>query len=127
ALLSSGPKIEGLKPIWKGTIETGSEADVDAALQQLQALKVDFVKITDSTLKPELFLYAVSKARAAGLRTSGHIPMGITVRQAIDAGLSSIEHIDYAVRAGVKDEPAIAAAFAAGRLSRGDGGRRAEE
>ncbi len=77
-LLSSGPKIEGIKPVWKGTLETGSTADVDAALARLKALDVDFVKITDSTLKPDLFLYAVSKARAAGLRTSGHIPMAIT-------------------------------------------------
>ena len=123
-LLSSGPKIEGIKPVWKGTLETGSEADVDAAIAKLRALGVDFVKITDSTLKPELFLYAVSKARAAGLRTSGHIPLGITVRQAIDAGLSSIEHMDYAVRAGVKDEPAIAAAFAAGSIDRAEATKR---
>ena len=117
-LLSSGPKIEGIKPVWKGTLETGSQADVDAAIAKLKALDVDFVKITDSTLEPELFLYAVRKARAAGLRTSGHIPMGITVRQAVEAGLSSIEHMDYAVRAGVKDEPAIVAAFAAGSIDR---------
>src|SRR5688500_17356943 len=115
-LLSSGPKIEGIKPVWKGTLEAGSQAEVDAAIARLEALEVDFVKITDSTLKPELFLYAVRKARAAGLRTSGHIPMGITVRQAVDAGLSSIEHMDYAVRAGVKDEAAIVAAFANGSI-----------
>src|SRR6185295_13764065 len=109
---------------WKGTLETGSEADVDAAIAKLKALDVDFVKITDSTLKPELFLYAVSKARAAGLRTSGHIPLGITVRQALDAGLSSIEHIDYAVRAGVRDEAAIEAAFAAGSIDRAEASKR---
>ena len=123
-LLSSGPKIEGIKPVWKGTLETGSEADVDAAIAKLKALDVDFVKITDSTLKPELFLYAVRKARAAGLRTSGHIPLGITVRQALDAGLSSIEHIDYAVRAGVRDEAAIEAAFAAGSIDRAEASKR---
>jgi hypothetical protein len=55
-LLSSGPKIEGIKPVWKGTLETGSEVDVDQAVAKLVALKVDFVKITDNTLKPELFL-----------------------------------------------------------------------
>lgn len=123
-LLSSGPKIEGIKPIWKGTLETGTEADVDAALQKLLALRVDFVKITDSTLKPELFLYAVKRARAAGLKTSGHIPMALTVRQAVDAGLSSIEHLDYAFDAGVKDEAAIAADFAAGRIDRAEASRR---
>jgi imidazolonepropionase-like amidohydrolase len=117
-LLSSGPKIEGIKPVWKGTLEAGSEADVDAAVAKLAALKVDFVKITDSTLKPDLFLYAVRKSREAGLRASGHIPMADTVGQAVDAGISSIEHLDYAYKAGVKDEARIAADFGAGRITR---------
>ncbi len=123
-LLSSGPKIEGIKPIWKGTLETGSRADVDAAIAKLKGLRVDFVKITDSTLDPQLFLYAVAQARAAGLKVSGHIPMAVTVRQALDAGLSSIEHIDYAFKAGAKDEGAIVAEFAAGRITRAEADRR---
>jgi imidazolonepropionase-like amidohydrolase len=119
-LLSSGPKIEGIRPVWKGTLETGSEADVDAAIAKLVALRVDFVKITDSTLRPELFLYAVRRARAAGLRVSGHIPMADTVGQAVDAGISSIEHLSYAYKAGVKDEAQIAAQFGAGTLTRAE-------
>ena len=117
-LFTSGPKIEGIAPIWKGTLETGSEADVDQAIERLKTLRVDFVKITDNTLKPELFLYAVRQSRAAGLRASGHIPLAITVPQAVDAGLSSIEHLDYAYNAGVKDEAAIAADFGAGGITR---------
>lgn len=123
-LLSSGPKIEGIAPVWKGTIEVGSEADVDAAIARLKALNVDFVKITDSTLKPELFLYAVRQARAAGMRTSGHIPQALTVGQALDAGLSSIEHLDYAWHLGVPDEARIAADFAAGRITRAEANAR---
>ncbi len=123
-LLTSGPKIEGLKPVWKGTLETGSTADVDAALAKLKALNVDFVKITDSTLDPQLFLYAVARAKAVGLRTSGHIPMALTVAQAADAGLSSIEHIDYAYKAGAAAEAAVAADFAAGRIDRAEANRR---
>ncbi|MFD1218106.1 MULTISPECIES: amidohydrolase family protein [Microbulbifer] len=119
-LLSSGPKIEGMDPVWKGTIETGSKADVDRAIEYLQALDVDFVKVTDSTLKPELFLYALRQARGAGLRTSGHIPMQLTLGQAVDAGLSSIEHLGYAYNAGAKDEAEIAADFAAGRITRAE-------
>ncbi len=117
-LYTSGPKIEGLKPIWKGTIETGSRADVDRALDRLQGLRADFVKITDSTLDPQLFLYALSAAKARGLKTSGHIPMALTVDQAIDAGISSIEHLDYAFKAGVAGESGIAADFAAGTIDR---------
>jgi imidazolonepropionase-like amidohydrolase len=123
-LLTSGAKIEGLKPVWKGTIEVGSRADADAALARLQRDRVDFVKITDSTLDPQLFLYALARAKALGLRTSGHIPMALTVGQAVDAGISSIEHLDYAYKAGVKDEAAIAADFAAGRIDRAEASRR---
>lgn len=124
-LLTSGAKIEGIAPLWKGTIEVGSEADVDAALARLkQRDKVDFVKITDSTLKPELFLYALRQAKALGLRTSGHIPMALTVDQAVNAGISSIEHLDYAYNAGAKDEAAVAADFAAGRIDRAEANRR---
>lgn len=116
-IYSSGPKIEGLKPIWKGTVEVGSEADVNAALDRLQGLKVDFVKITDNTLKPELFLYALRTAKARGMTTSAHIPAAITVDQASEAGLGSIEHMGYAMRMGSPQEAAIAADFAAGRLT----------
>jgi imidazolonepropionase-like amidohydrolase len=116
-VFTSGPKIEGIAPIWKGVIETGSEADVDAALDRLQALGVDFIKITDNTLKPELFLYAVREAKTRGVRTSAHIPMSLTVLEAAEAGLSSIEHLDYAMKAGSRDEAAIAADYLAGRYT----------
>ncbi len=123
-LFTSGAKIEGIKPVWKGTLEVGSQADLDAAFVRLKKDQVDFVKITDSTLTPELFLAAVRGARANGLRASGHIPMALTVQQAVDAGISSIEHLDYAYKAGVKDEAAIAADFAAKRIDRAEANRR---
>lgn len=116
-IFTSGPKIEGIAPVWKGVIETGSEADVDAALDRLQALRVDFVKITDNTLTPELFLYAVREAKKRGMKTSAHIPASITVLTAAEAGLSSIEHLDYAMKAGSRDEAAIAADYLAGKYT----------
>lgn len=126
-LFSSGAKLEGIRPVWKGTIEVGNQADVDAALVRLQKDRVDFMKITDSTLDPQLFLYAVSRAKQLGLRSSGHIPMALTVQQAVDAGISSIEHLDYAYKAGVKDEASIAADFAAGRIDRAEASRRLDQ
>ena len=122
-LFTSGAKIEGVKPVWKGTIEVGNQADLDAAFVRLKEDRVDFVKITDSTLSPDLFLAAVRGARANGLRASGHIPMALTVQQAVDAGISSIEHLDYAYKAGVKNEAEIAAAFADKRIDRAEANR----
>ena len=123
-LFTSGAKLEGIHPIWKGTLEVGSQGDVDAALSRLTRDRVDFVKITDSTMDPNLFLYALSRVHGMGMRASGHIPLQLTVQQAVDSGISSIEHIDYAYQAGVKDEASIAADFAAGRIDRAEAYRR---
>lgn len=123
-IYTSGPKIEGLKPIWKGTLEVGSEAEVDAALTKLQGLRVDFVKVTDNTLTPDLFLYTLKQAKARGLTTSAHIPAAITVEQASEAGLGSIEHMGYALKMGSPQEAQIAADVAAGRITGAEAGVR---
>ena len=119
-IFTSGPKLEGYKPLWKGTIEVGTPAEVDAALDRLQAMKVDFVKITDNTLKPEIFLYALGAAKKRGLKTSAHTPFALTIEQAAKAGLSSVEHIDYLIKAGSPDEAKIGVAYTAGTLSYGE-------
>jgi len=118
-IYTSGPKLEGYKPIWKGTLEVGTPAEVNAALDKLQAMKVDFVKITDNTLKPDTFLYAVKEAKRRGLRTSAHTPYALTIDQAVDDGLSSIEHIDYLIKAGSPKEAEIGAAYAASKVTYG--------
>lgn len=119
-IFTSGPKLEGYKPLWKGTIEVGTPAEVDQALDRLQAMQVDFIKITDNTLNPEIFLYAVKAAKARGLQTSAHTPFALTIEQAAAAGLSSVEHLDYLIKAGSPDEASIGADYAAGKLSYGD-------
>jgi len=119
-IYTSGPKLEGHKPIWKGTIEVGSPAEVDAALDRLQAMKVDFVKITDNTLKPEIFLYAVKAAKTRGLKTSAHTPYALTIKQAAVAGLNSVEHLDYLIKAGSPQEASIGADYSAKKLSYGE-------
>ena len=118
-IFTSGPKLEGYRPLWKGTIEVGTPAEVDAALDRLQAMKVDFVKITDNTLKPDIFLYAVKEAKRRGMKTSAHTPYALTIVQAADAGLSSVEHVDYLIKAGSPKEAEIGAEYAAGKLSYG--------
>lgn len=116
-IFTSGPKIEGIKPIWKGTLEVGAESEADAALDRLKDLRVDFVKITENTLKPDLFLYTLRQAKARGMTTSAHIPAAITVDAASQAGLGSIEHMGYALRLGSPQEAQIAAEVASGAVT----------
>lgn len=119
-IFTSGPKLEGIDSIWPGDLEVGSPADVHAALDSLQAMKVDFVKITENTLKPDLYLLGVREAGARGFRVSGHVPVAVTLDQASEAGLGSIEHMSYLLRGGSPREGELSAAVGAGTLPAAD-------
>ena len=116
-IFTSGAKLEGYKPLWKGTIEVGTPQEVQAALDKLQGQHVDFVKITENTLKPEIYLEALRQAKERGMRTSGHIPVQLTLAQMFDAGLGTVEHQSYLLRAATPQEKALTAQVAAGTLS----------
>ncbi len=115
-IFTSGPKLEGYKSIWLGDIEVGTMEEVNKALDSLQKLQVDFVKITDNTIKPEIYLGSIKEAGRRGYKTSAHIPPMFTIAQVSEAGLSSIEHISYLLRAGLKNEKALTEQVANGTL-----------
>ena len=119
-IYTSGPKLEGIDSIWPGDLEVGSEADVRAALDRLQAMRVDFVKITENTLTPALYMYGLGQARQRGFTVSAHVPVALTLDQVSEAGLGSIEHMSYLLRGGSPREAELSAAVAAGRMSPGD-------
>lgn len=123
-IFTSGPKLEGYKSIWPGDIEVGSHEEIAKALDRLQGWKVDFVKITDNTLSPELFMDALKQAHARGLRVSAHVPFALTIDEVSAAGLSSIEHIDYAYKAGSPQEAQIGAMVRRGEIDSKEGWNR---
>jgi hypothetical protein len=92
-------------------------SEIQKAMDSLQGLHVDFIKITDNTLKPEIYLEAIREAGRRGLKISGHIPNALSIQQVSAAGLSSIEHMSYVLRAGSKDEESIAKKFANGSIA----------
>ncbi|MCJ8165920.1 amidohydrolase family protein [Pontibacter sp. E15-1] len=108
-IISAGPKLDGPNPIWEGSIPVATVADVPAALDSLQRLGVDFVKIYDSTISGEVFLAIVEQAEARGMKTSGHMPFTITLGEAIDRGLDITEHLYYAFKAGSAQEDSLTA------------------
>ena len=103
-IFTSGPKLEGKKSIWPGDLEIENETELKLALDSLEKLKVDFVKITDNTLSPDLYLESIKQARRRGWKTSGHIPATFTLLEASTAGLSTIEHMNRVLRAAYGDE-----------------------
>jgi hypothetical protein len=117
SIFTSGPKLEGIKSIWPGDLEIGNENELEIALDSLQKLKVDFVKITDNTLEPTLFLKSIVAAKKRGWKVTGHIPATMTVSTYANAGLSAIEHIGYLQRAASDKEDSITALRAAGKIN----------
>lgn len=116
-LYASGAKLEGYKPLWKGTLEVGTPAEVGAALDQLQAAKADFVKITENTMTASIYLEALQQARRRGLPSSAHLHAAVTLEQAADAGLGTIEHLPYLLRGASPREAELAAQVAAGQIT----------
>jgi hypothetical protein len=103
-IFTSGPKLEGINSIWPGDLEIDNEIQLKAALDSLEKSKVDFIKITDNTLKPSLFIESIKQSRARGWKVSGHAPVQFTLQELSDAGLSTIEHMGYLMRAASTEE-----------------------
>jgi imidazolonepropionase-like amidohydrolase len=122
-IFTSGPKLEGINSIWPGDLEISNETELTTALDSLQKLKVDFIKITDNTLAPDLFLKSIIAARKRGWKVTGHVPATMNVEVFSKNGLSAIEHIGYLQRAASKNEDSITKLRAVNKIS----GREANE
>ncbi|ABM00864.1 amidohydrolase family protein [Shewanella amazonensis] len=115
-IFSAGQKFEGIDSLWSGDMEVGDEAAMGRGMEKLTAMKVDFIKITENTMAPALYLKTVAEAHRRGFRVSSHIPYGVSVADAARAGLSSIEHVSYVLRLGHADEAVISASVRDGSV-----------
>lgn len=116
-LFTSGPKLEGYKSSWVGDIEVSTNTEVDKMLDSLQGLEVDFVKITDNAIKPDIYLYILQEAKKRGMKTSGHVPFALTMDEVSSAGLGSVEHMSYVFKAGSTRDKEVADKVRAGQLT----------
>jgi imidazolonepropionase-like amidohydrolase len=90
-LVVSGPYLEGGDvPI--PHILTRNAAEARAAVDSLARLGVDFVKV-HGQLTPDTYFAAARAARARGLPLAGHVPRGVSAREASDSGQRSLEHL----------------------------------
>ncbi|GAB3279350.1 amidohydrolase family protein [Parahaliea aestuarii] len=123
-IFTSGQKFEGVDSLWEGDREIADRAQMLAGMDEQQALGVDFIKITENTLPPALFLETVAEAHRRSLLVSTHVPLGLGIFELAAAGVSSIEHASYLLRLGSADEEDIARAVRAGELGADDANAR---
>ena len=106
-IFTSGPKIDGHDATWAGSLEVENEADITYALDSLQSIPADFVKLYDSRISGEQYLNTITEAEKRGMITSGHMPFTVTLDETIDAGIDAIEHLYYIMKGTSANEVAI--------------------
>jgi len=75
-----------------------SKEEVKSALDSLEGLNVDYVKIYDGSLKKEVFYEIIKQAEARGLKTTGHMPLSADILAATELGLDGTEHMYYVIK-----------------------------
>ena len=84
-ILAAGPILDDAPGDWPFRMRVKTAEDGRAAVQLLKRRGVDLIKVHDHTPR-EAFFAIAEEARRQNLRLAGHVPIGLTVEQVIDAG-----------------------------------------
>ncbi len=91
-ILAAGPILDDAPGDWPFRMRVKTAEDGRAAVQLLKRRGADLIKVHDHTPR-EAFFAIAEEARRQHLRLAGHVPIGLTVEQVIDAGQTDIEHL----------------------------------
>ena len=108
-IFTSGPKIDGPGAYWPGSLEVETPAQIGRALDSLQRLGVDYVKIYDSKISGPAYLNTIAAAEKRGLKTTGHMPYSVKLADAVARGLDASEHLYYVFKATSGKEDSLTA------------------
>lgn len=97
-IFTSGPKLDGSNPAWDGSISVTNTEEISIALDSLESINVDYVKMYDGNLTKEAYYGIIEEAEKRGLKTTGHMPLSANLMKAIELGLDGIEHLYYPLK-----------------------------
>ncbi|MCH7872990.1 MAG: amidohydrolase family protein [Planctomycetes bacterium] len=92
-MLCTGAIIDGDPPVWPFSEVCRNADEARAAVRKLAKAGVDQIKVY-SKLSKDAYVAAVAEAHQLGLKAIGHVPLSVTLSEAIDAGQDGIEHLD---------------------------------
>jgi imidazolonepropionase-like amidohydrolase len=84
--------MDGPHPIWPNSLALASPEEGRKAVDDAKADGADFIKVYSGLPKP-VFLAIADESKKVGLPFAGHVPDAVTVVEASDTGLKSIEHL----------------------------------
>jgi amidohydrolase family protein len=95
-MVISGPMLDAYLPNGKlrfpSSVAVSSTASAIAAVDSLKAQGVDFIKV-QSVISHDAYLAAAAEARKQGLQIVGHVPDKVRLREVVEAGQKSVEHL----------------------------------
>jgi imidazolonepropionase-like amidohydrolase len=90
-LYVASPILDGDPPIWPGSSVVTTPEQARAVVDELAAAGYDWLKVYNR-LSKEAFLALAAAGRDRGLALVGHVPEAVTLEEALDAGMRTIEH-----------------------------------
>jgi imidazolonepropionase-like amidohydrolase len=97
-IFTSGPKLDGPNATWAGSLFVEDEDDIQKALDSLENIPTDYVKLYDSQISAEAYLKTIEAAEKRGLLASGHMPFTVNLHDALQVGIDGIEHLYYIMK-----------------------------
>lgn len=88
----SGPLVDGNLSGWKSTVVVTTEQQGRAVVDSLKKAGADFIKVYYG-LSPKVYFAIADEANKQGIPFAGHIPEGVTAKEASNAGQKSVEHL----------------------------------
>src|SRR3984957_12463209 len=95
-MVISGPMLDGYLPNGKlrfpSSVAVTTLAEAIAAVDSLKKQGVDFIKV-QSAISHDAYLAAAAEAHKQGLPFVGHVPDKVRLREVVEAGQKSVEHL----------------------------------
>src|SRR5687768_2957792 len=91
-IFAAGPILDDAPGPWPFRMRVKNAEEGRAAVQLLKRRGVDLIKVHDHTPRDAFFAIADEAVRQK-LLVAGHVPLGLSVEQVIDAGQRDIEHL----------------------------------
>lgn len=115
--------VDGRPSIWNpeyiAVVQVADEAEARAAVRQQVAQGADFVKVY-SRLSPSALTGIAAETRRHGVRFAGHVPDSVSITEASDLGIGTVEHLYGIFYATSRREPRLRADLARIKLELGD-------
>lgn len=91
-IVAAGPILDDRPHDWPFRRNTANAEEARTVVRDLKKRGVDFIKVHDGTPR-DVFFAIAQEASTLGLSFAGHVPMAVSIEEAVDAGIRSIEHL----------------------------------